>query len=340
MKRTLIIISVAVLISWLTVASFAEIFSIDFFVTLNTDKTLYHPGELVNVTGTVQFNGSLISELVALQVNDINDSMAFRTVFSWPSSGPPTIDGDINGDGRVNILDVVIVALHFGSHAGEPNYDLTADVNKDGVVNILDMSVVAIHYGQGTQPSTWRIEVVDAYIGDLYGNPVSSVQRGSDYYVHVRYKNTQQVPIQALIAFSIFDSTNVPIFASYLIHGTVDPGGPFSASVRWRVPIDATLGQAKVYGNAYSDFPQNNGYPHCPEKSSNFNIVVAGLSSGLGFSDADFQTMETPGYYYLNFRIPTIGTKIGTYTVYATSFHFTGHIALVTSNTTAFQVQP
>ncbi len=341
MKRIFVTISILLLISWLTVASFADTLNVDFFVMLQTDKTLYHPGEQVNVTGTVYFNGSLISELVAIQVNDINDSMVFRTVFSWPSSSPPTIDGDINGDGRVNILDAVIVALHFGAHAGDPNYDLNADINKDGKINILDMAIVAIHYGQGTTPSVWRIEVIDAYIGDLYGNPVGNVQRGSDYYVHVRYKNTQEVPVFALIAFSIFDVNGVPMFASYLIYGMIDPGGqPYSASVRWRVPTNAALGSAKVYGNAYSDFPQDNGYPHSPERSSTFNIVAGGMSSSFGFGETGFQTMEVPGYYYLTFRIPTIDPKIGTYTVFATSFHFTGQIALLASNITTFEVQP
>ena len=47
---------------------------------------------------------------------------------------------DINGDGIVNILDLVTVASGFGT--GEP------DVNGDGVVNILDLVAVANAFGQ------------------------------------------------------------------------------------------------------------------------------------------------------------------------------------------------
>ena len=47
---------------------------------------------------------------------------------------------DINGDGAVNILDLVMVANGFGTDA--------PDVNGDGVVNILDLVAVASAFGQ------------------------------------------------------------------------------------------------------------------------------------------------------------------------------------------------
>ena len=39
------------------------------------------------------------------------------------------------GDGRVNILDLILVAQGFGTPSG--------DVNRDGVTNILDLTLVA-----------------------------------------------------------------------------------------------------------------------------------------------------------------------------------------------------
>ena len=50
---------------------------------------------------------------------------------------PFTHPGDVNGDGIVNILDLVIVANALGES------DSVADVNADGVVNILDLVLVA-----------------------------------------------------------------------------------------------------------------------------------------------------------------------------------------------------
>ena len=52
--------------------------------------------------------------------------------------------GDVNSDGVVNILDLTLVAQHFGTL--NPN-NRRADVNKDGVVNILDLTLVAREIG-------------------------------------------------------------------------------------------------------------------------------------------------------------------------------------------------
>ena len=46
---------------------------------------------------------------------------------------PPT--ADVNGDGTVNILDLVVVANAFGEAA--------PDLNGDGTVNVLDLVIVA-----------------------------------------------------------------------------------------------------------------------------------------------------------------------------------------------------
>ena len=53
---------------------------------------------------------------------------------------------DVNADGTVNILDLTLVAAHFGTTSAAdqtPN----PDVNRDGVVNILDLTLVASHFG-------------------------------------------------------------------------------------------------------------------------------------------------------------------------------------------------
>lgn len=45
--------------------------------------------------------------------------------------------GDINGDGKVDLLDLVTAASHFGSDAPE------ADVNQDGTVDVIDLTIIA-----------------------------------------------------------------------------------------------------------------------------------------------------------------------------------------------------
>ncbi len=58
---------------------------------------------------------------------------------------------DVNVDGMINILDLVVIASHLGetSTADEP---LNADINGDGNVNILDLVLVASHLGKTVRP--------------------------------------------------------------------------------------------------------------------------------------------------------------------------------------------
>ena len=56
----------------------------------------------------------------------------------------PVVAADINGDGLVNILDLVLISANFGKAGQNP-----ADVNGDGVVNIVDLVKVAGEMGAG-----------------------------------------------------------------------------------------------------------------------------------------------------------------------------------------------
>ena len=71
-----------------------------------------------------------------LLVNSTGDS--FPPILEDAQITAPTLDGDINGDGTVNISDLVLVASNLGQ-TGEN----AADVNGDGVVNITDLVLVA-----------------------------------------------------------------------------------------------------------------------------------------------------------------------------------------------------
>jgi len=56
---------------------------------------------------------------------------------------------DIDGSGVTNIVDIVIVALAFDSHTGEPKWDPRADIAQAfGVINIVDIVAVAIHFDE------------------------------------------------------------------------------------------------------------------------------------------------------------------------------------------------
>lgn len=52
------------------------------------------------------------------------------------------LQGDVNKDGVVNLLDLARVGAAFGSSLGDLNYDADADLNKDGAVNLLDLVLI------------------------------------------------------------------------------------------------------------------------------------------------------------------------------------------------------
>ncbi len=79
---------------------------------------------------------------------------AFGMVLLWEVETErvmPQLTEDINGDGIVNIQDLVLVAAQFGQ-TGEN----IADVNEDGVVNIQDLVLVAAAFNNASAAPTIR----------------------------------------------------------------------------------------------------------------------------------------------------------------------------------------
>jgi len=54
--------------------------------------------------------------------------------------------GDINGDGTVDMLDASIVIDAFLSYHGHPHWNPDADINYDGAVDMADVSIVIDHF--------------------------------------------------------------------------------------------------------------------------------------------------------------------------------------------------
>ena len=67
--------------------------------------------------------------------------------FATPSVNHPLV-GDVNHDCVVNILDMAIIALSFGSTPGSNKWNPNADLNHDGMVNMVDVGMAAFHFGQ------------------------------------------------------------------------------------------------------------------------------------------------------------------------------------------------
>ena len=122
-------------------------------------------GTLLSVTFTAKTAGQT-------QLKLENFQLAAITGVSIPA-GPHEVvitvegqlaTGDVNRDGQVSILDMVLVARHFGKTV-PANSEI--DMNGDGVVNIQDLIIVAQHLGESTvsaAPSMTAAELNPAMI--------------------------------------------------------------------------------------------------------------------------------------------------------------------------------
>ena len=97
---------------------------------------------------TLRLTGVLLSDsnANALSVSVRNGSVVESRAVKW----------DVNGDGRVNVLDLTRVATRLGTR------DTSADTNSDGTVNVLDLVTVAQHLGEtvGTTPPSVTVPPV------------------------------------------------------------------------------------------------------------------------------------------------------------------------------------
>jgi len=62
------------------------------------------------------------------------------------------VNGDVNGDGSVNIQDFLILRASFGSVFGGSGYVLGADLNRDGSVSVADFLIVRKNFGRSGDP--------------------------------------------------------------------------------------------------------------------------------------------------------------------------------------------
>jgi len=78
-------------------------------------------------------------ELMPGDTDPANNAMN-KPITILSTTGPST---DLDGDGKVDLKDIAIVAAAFGTKDGDARWNAIADVNLDGVVNMTDLGLVA-----------------------------------------------------------------------------------------------------------------------------------------------------------------------------------------------------
>lgn len=154
-------------------------------VTVTLGRSTYAPGETIEIYGdTTQADIPVVGALVAVEVQDPKNTPLvmrvletdtdgmYRLTFRLPADSPlgtysvhasaryedqkAVVDttfqvkqktsADINEDGTVNILDIALVALAWGSYPGHLRWDPRCDLDGNELINIIDIALVAVEY--------------------------------------------------------------------------------------------------------------------------------------------------------------------------------------------------
>jgi hypothetical protein len=63
-------------------------------------------------------------------------------------AGQSSLPGDVNDDCVVDIVDIMLVAVRWGTRVGDANYDPYYDLDHDGDIDVVDIMEVAAHWGE------------------------------------------------------------------------------------------------------------------------------------------------------------------------------------------------
>jgi hypothetical protein len=102
-------------------------------------------GTLSAVTFHVLQIGATPLTLLDVSLTDPSDQPLNRTVTSGLFSNV-VLQGDLNGDGIIDILDVSTAAVAFGATPDNPRWNPKADLNFDGVIDVLDLVMIILNF--------------------------------------------------------------------------------------------------------------------------------------------------------------------------------------------------
>jgi len=133
-------------------------------VTETFDVTIYYDASAIGIQTVIDLTaGANVTLTFSWDTTGVTPRIISYTIKAVATPVPGEIDtvdntyidgnvkikmmGDINGDGIVDIFDVVIAAEAFGSCPGHPKWNPITDLNNDGIIDIFDLVIIAVNFG-------------------------------------------------------------------------------------------------------------------------------------------------------------------------------------------------
>lgn len=120
---------------------------------------------------TITFNATAVGNC-ALELFDTKlanpdlEPISHTTAKGFVTVTEAAASPDVNGDGVVDVLDIVAVAPALGSYPGHSRWNPVADVSNNDVVDIFDLILIATNFNQvgyESSPDVNGDEIVDIY---------------------------------------------------------------------------------------------------------------------------------------------------------------------------------
>ena len=211
----------------------------------NVEADAFAPQELVILYAKVTYNGDPVAnKLVAFQVNmSNNEALIYRVAMT-------------NGTG--------IAETEFRIPSNPPGLPVsdwmawaTVDVAETTVADTMPFKV------------GWLVYIVSVIPEFL------SYKKGETAHFDLEINNIAKTTKNPLITVVVYDALGVPIGMVEIPAWNIPGESTKFLGVDIDIPMSAFISppSGSVYANAFTDLPQNNGVPYCPEASSTFLIA-------------------------------------------------------------------
>jgi hypothetical protein len=217
--------------------------------SVTSSTTEAYSGQIINITIVAKNNGTFDetfdvstyydSTLIGTQtVTDLPQDEETTLTFSWNTTDVP---------GGYYPISANATIVSGETHIADNNFI-------DGTITVTSPVVIA--------------EVIPC---NQTGYPKDTFNLGTLAFFKVTINSTALILQNTLITINLYDNASASISLESF-QALITPGTStiiFGLSI----PTTATIGTATVYACAYTDWPSQGGFPHCPEMSATLEIT-------------------------------------------------------------------